>query len=114
MRLHFYILENGILVACNDVIKVAQWREENDVQVSLTEIDGPEKIKVSTAFLVQDISFGRAKDPVLFETAVFEKGKVVSIEGRYSTLKDAKEGHEKVCKELNKKRKIDSYNDMEP
>jgi hypothetical protein len=113
MNLHSYILENGEVKAC-DIIEAAQWREKNDSQVALTEIEGLEKTIVSTVFLALDLSLGRAKVPVVFETAVFTGDGDVSIKGRYCTLKEARDGHVKACKELNKHIAKNNQSSMEP
>jgi hypothetical protein len=113
MNLHLYTLDNGKIKACSDFLEAPHWREKNDTQVALSEINSLEKISVSTVFLVIDLSFGREKYPVLFETAVF-MGDEVSIRGRSCTLQEAKSGHANVCKEINKMIAKTHLPDMEP
>ena len=63
--------------------------------------------RVSTVWLGLDHNYSRGK-PLIFETMVFhdKKGKLghdYNME-RYSTLKEAKEGHKKMVKKWSKKR----------
>jgi len=59
---------------------------------------------VSTVWLGLDHSFGGSSQPLIFETMVFSK-KLVSIKKhgkeldtrRYSTLKEARQGHKEMC-----------------
>lgn len=70
------------------------WRYENRKIACFKNDD----ICVSTVFLVIDHSRRGDGKPVLFETAVFEKGEIVRME-RYCTRAEAEAGHKRVCKE---------------
>ncbi len=68
---------------------------EKDRRVDLTE---DKDYSVSTVFLVMDHSFGYGSSPLVFETMVFLLNSREEQEmERYSTWKEAKEGHRRMC-----------------
>ena len=90
-----YILVNGKVEHCPDIIKWGKWFSENDRTVIRTEKEG---YIISTVFMGLDHSFGGGP-PLLFESMVFkdETGGQDHDVFRYSTLEQAKEGHIKMC-----------------
>lgn len=85
-----YVLDDqGNPVPEPDVLKWGRFFEKMQRHVALTEIQGA---RISTVFLGVDHSFGGGP-PVLWETMVFG-GKFDSEQERYSSLADAKRGHD--------------------
>ena len=77
----------------------------------------PNKKWVSTVWLGLDHSFEESKKPLIFETMVFKRKLTGNFKKnrklaydldsqRYSTLKEAIEGHDKMCKKWGKKKWI--------
>ncbi len=92
-----YILdENHNPVEEVDLIKWANWFENADRIVAKTTVS-PDA-KVSTVFLGLDHRFGEG-EPLLFETMVFG-GKLDQEMDRYSTWKEAEEGHAAMVKKV--------------
>ncbi|MBS1631484.1 MAG: hypothetical protein JST10_02815 [Bacteroidetes bacterium] len=54
-------------------------------------------VTVVTAFLAIDYSYGRAPNPIAFETMIFG-GRRNNETYRYSTIQEARLGHKKVLK----------------
>ncbi len=92
-----YILRDGEVVECKDVIEWSKWFEKSERKIAKTTIGD---LLVSTVFLSIDHSFGTGP-PVLFETMVFrgESSKDEICE-RYTTLEEARAGHEAICERL--------------
>lgn len=89
----YYILEDGKPKLEPDILKWDQWFEKNDRHIDKTEND---KYMISTVFLGIDHSFGGGP-PLLFETMVFKHGDWDDLDCiRYSSIKDAREGHKTV------------------
>lgn len=93
---HFILDADGNPVEC-DLLTRHKWEQENPhayvVHQTIIEATGQE---VSTVFLGQDISHGRTKDPVLFETMVFPTDGphlFAGFQDRYSTRDQADRGH---------------------
>ena len=87
-----YILEDGVPKLEPDAVKWWDWfkvienRRIVDTQVTPT-------VHVSTVFVGVDQDFGASELPVLWETMVFG-GKLDEEMDRYTSLEDAKAGHE--------------------
>ena len=88
-----YILKEQIPVRCENLIEWSKFMQEiSNRIVQQSEFDG---IRISTVFLGLDHSFGDG-EPLLFETMIFG-GKHDQYQERYSTWKDAIEGHKFAC-----------------
>lgn len=88
-----YILDDaGNPVAEPDLMKWAQWMEEGNRRVALTE-EGD--WRVSTVFLALDHNFAGRGEPVLWETMVFG-GPLADEMDRYTSRESAVDGHEKM------------------
>lgn len=90
-----YKLIDGKIVPCFDMDDFCNWYENSmdSRRVAFTKII-KHCCSVSTVFLGIDHSYGAG--PVLFETLVFGVGKMDGWMWRYSTLEEAKAGHQKV------------------
>lgn len=88
-RDYYYILEDGIPKPISSIQEWGEWLEKADRTVAKTKIG---KVLVSTVFLGLDHQWGEGP-PLLFETLVFE-GLLDGEMERYSTLDEAKAGHE--------------------
>ncbi len=103
--------ENGEPKVCDNLMEWANWFETTDRHIAKNDIGAPawkfwlgkilkikrwEPIYISTVFLGLDHSFGEGP-PLLFETMVFG-GEHDQDQRRYSTKKDAIEGHEEIVK----------------
>lgn len=87
-----YILNaNKEPVPEDDLIKWGKWIEKAN---RIVEVDVIKGMKVSTVFLGLDHSFGDGK-PLLYETMIFG-GVHDGYQVRYTTRKQALEGHEKT------------------
>lgn len=95
----YYILVGHTPYPTNDVKKWGQWfrtAPRYQRKVAHTESDDG-KVSVSTVFLGIDYSHGDSQAPLLFETMVFG-GEHDGEMCRYSTWKQAENGHKKMCK----------------
>jgi hypothetical protein len=92
----YYILKNKIPVKC-DSIEFAKWYATANRRIAETEKDG---VRISTVFLGLDHSMVMdLNTPILFETMVFG-GEHDQYQTRYSTYKEAQNGHTEVCKKV--------------
>lgn len=83
-------------VVMDDAFEWARWFEDTEKRrVARTELDGG--VLVSTVFLGLDHNFFGSGPPILFETMIFG-GKYDQYMQRYSTWKEAEEGHEYCVK----------------
>ena len=88
-----YILDGGGKpVPEPNIIKWAEWFEVADRVVEQTVLDGGEA--VSTVFLGVDHAF-LGGSPLLYETMIFG-GDADGYQERYSTRKEAVEGHSRI------------------
>ena len=94
LRDQYYILENGIPKTVSGK-EWGEWFEKADRAVAKTKIG---KALVSTVFLSLDHQWGDGP-PLLFETLVFEGALDGEME-RYSTLDEAKAGHEVMVRRV--------------
>lgn len=87
----WYILDNNNKPVAKPVLEASQWLEDNDHRRILKrdEIGG---ILVSTVFLGLDHAWD-SDIPVLWETMIFG-GEHDQYQERYTSYKDALEGHE--------------------
>jgi hypothetical protein len=90
----WYILNNNNKPIPASITEAADWLEEgsNRRTVKRDEIDD---ITVSTVFLGLDHSWTPGGKPVLWETMIFG-GEHDQYQERYTSHKDALEGHEKA------------------
>ena len=100
-----YIREpSGQIVACDDVLKVAKWFEDEDNRrIALSAVpygeDSKEGILISTVFLCIDHNLTGEGEPILFETlASFPDD--FEIMRRYTTEAEALKGHDEVVAEV--------------
>lgn len=94
MKSRYYVLVDGEPVGCDDVLAWGKFFANRDIsKIGYTEIGG---IAISTVFLGVDHSYGGG-EPLLFETMVFG-GEYSEYQERYSTKKQAIEGHEKTVR----------------
>ncbi len=84
-----YILDGHTPVACDDLMRWAQWFEKAERRVAFTDV--APGVQVSTVFLGMDHNWGEGP-PVLFETMVFRDGHG-DEEERYCTWDEAERGH---------------------
>jgi hypothetical protein len=89
-----YILKDGEVVPCPDLMEWAKWYERADEQrrVGYDIIGG---VRLSTVFLGLDHSFGSfggMSMPVLFETMIFG-GPLDGTQERYCTIEQARLRH---------------------
>ena len=94
----YYILENGVPKPASSMQEWGQWWEKTDRTVAKTKIG---KVLVSTVFLSLDHQWGEGQ-PLLFETLVF-RGILDGEMERYSTLDEAKAGHELMVERVRAK-----------
>lgn len=89
----YYILENDAVKRVPQ-LEWAKWYETHQSEriVKQTMIDG---VKISTVFLGIDHSF-LGGPPLIFETMVFGGDQDAEMD-RYSTKREALEGHEAMC-----------------
>ena len=96
--MQFYKLIDDALVPC-DMLEWSIWHSQNSTTIAYsTEDEG--RLEISTVFL--GFGHGMNQDQ-FFETMVFDSNVKSSLQTRYCTLEEAKEGHQKVCKHLAKK-----------
>lgn len=96
-----YILKNGKVEQCDDLLEWASSFENGSRRVDRTVVG--DKL-VSTMFLGVDHSFG-VGDPELFETMVFNNDKTNyashdEYTRRYATMEQAQKGHKEVVSQL--------------
>jgi hypothetical protein len=98
MRPTNYILKNKMAVPCDDMLAWATSMSTNRTVVK-TERG---KYLISTVFLGIDHSDFDSGEPILFETMVFIGGDYGTEKycDRYSTYKEAQDGHFKACKKF--------------
>ena len=89
-----YILEGKEVKPIEDVIEWGSWFGKADCKVASTEL--PNGVRISTAFLGLDHSFGGSV-PILFETMIFD-GKHDQYQERYATWDEAEVGHKQAVK----------------
>ena len=90
-----HLLINKQVLACNSLAKWKLWMTNADRTVAQDSIGG---VRISTVFLGINHQFGSGP-PLLFETVVFGG----SYDGecrRYSTWKEAEEGHKKMVEKI--------------
>ncbi len=106
MSILYYIFDKATnkIISCESIEKYAELISENpnyaDRTIAKTSI---EDVDVSTVFLMLDhvygslygSLFGSQDDPVLFETMIFG-GPHDSMQWRYASVADAREGHEVI------------------
>jgi len=83
------------IIRCDNLIEWSNFLAKTDTRVKLTEINkGINSISISTVFLGLDHSFDN-KTPILFETMVFGLYNLNdNMMERYSSWKEAEEGHD--------------------
>ena len=93
----YYILVNGE-VQPTDMFTWSGWFERGTAAQRRVAFDKIGDVEVSTVFLGLDHSFGGGP-PMIFETLIFG-GERDGEMWRYSTMKQAKEGHAEVVASL--------------
>ena len=89
----YYILREGGVVEEPDHAKWAEWYENSYEKIRCIASTKVEYGTVSTVFLAMNMTLSKTEPPLLFETRV--KGGWLDDEWeRYSTLDEAKAGHE--------------------
>lgn len=91
MSLKYILDEHDQPVVCHDIQEWGRWFERADRVVAKTPFEGG---LVSTVFLGLDHAFTPGL-PVLWETMIFG-GPHDGWQDRYTSLKDAKAGHQRV------------------
>jgi len=110
MRQRYYILENGVIKATDDLLEWGRWFENTDNRViARDEING---VLVSTVFLGIDHNFTGEGPPVLFESMIFE-GEFSEEQRRYRNMEEALEGHAALV-HLVKTRGIEIHEKKDP
>ena len=88
-----YILQGHIPVPEEDVLRWGKWFETADRGINDTLL--PDGKRVSTIFLGLNHEFCPGKEPLLFETMVFELDSYRDIDcQRYTTWEEAEKGHQ--------------------
>lgn len=87
------ILRDGEVIEQPDHTKWSQWREKSYEKVRCVASTKMKYGTVSTVFLGMNMTLSKADPPLLFETKV-GGGWLADESQRYSTLDDAKAGHE--------------------
>ena len=90
-----YILDGHKTVACDDLIKWAEWYEagNDNRRVASSSKDG---VRVSTVFLALNHAWGENEPPLLFETMIFG-GEHDQFQDRCSTWEQSEAMHKKAC-----------------
>ena len=96
----WYILNNNNKPIPASIIEAADWLEEGSDRRTVKR-DEIGDILVSTVFLGLDHSWTPGGKPVLWETMIFG-GEHDQYQERYTSHKDALEGHEKALELVNK------------
>jgi len=96
----WYILDNNNKPVAKPVVEAAQWLEDNDHR-RIVKRDEIGDILVSTVFLGLDHAWD-SDTPVLWETMIFG-GEHNQYQERYTSHKDALEGHELALTLITKK-----------
>jgi hypothetical protein len=89
----YYILHGGEVVEEPDYTKWAKWHEDSYRQVCRVATTQGQYGTVSTVFLGINMTLSKDQPPLLFETRV-EGGWLDGQAERYSTLEQAKAGHQ--------------------
>lgn len=92
-----YILKGKKVVSCDNIL---DWVRVFEKQDRIVAQDNVVDIKISTVFLGIDHSFG-VGPPLIFETMVFG-GDLDQEMDRYSTWKEAVNGHKKMVRKVRK------------
>lgn len=94
----YYLLnEDGTITPTNDTLAWGMWFENfKNRQIDYTKITN--EIEVSTVALGLDHSYNPNGPPMIFESMSF--GYDDEIQRRYSTLEEAKVGHNEIVKEI--------------
>ena len=95
MNIYYKLNENNEVVSCGMYEHIDFMASSHRLQVGLNKIKG---LKVSTVFLGVDCG-SSTKEPLVFETAIFYPNET-KIKKRYTTWKEALEGHRYYCKQL--------------
>jgi hypothetical protein len=96
----WYILNNNNKPIPASIIEAADWLEEGSDRRTVKR-DEIGDITVSTVFLGLDHSWTPGGKPVLWETMIFG-GEHDQYQERYTSHKDALEGHKKALELVNK------------
>jgi hypothetical protein len=97
---NWYILDNNNKPIPASITEAADWLEESSDRRTVKR-DEIGDILVSTVFLGLDHSWTPGGKPVLWETMIFG-GEHNQYQERYTSHKDALEGHEKALELVNK------------
>jgi len=103
MSKYYGLREDGSVYELSGVLEWAKLFETKDRTVARAEIDGS---LVSTVFLGLDHNYYRSGPPILFETLVF-RGPLDGEMERYSTIEEARKGHEAMCQRVRQKLRDD-------
>jgi hypothetical protein len=97
----FYLMRpDGSIEGTNDLSKWGFWFEKDENRrVAFTEVGD---IKVSTVCMGIVSGFDRSNKPYIFETYVWPCPDGIPNRMRYTTLEEAKKGHEEIVKSLHK------------
>ena len=100
---NWYILDNNHKPVPKPVLEAAKWMEDNPKR-KIVKQEYIDDIYVSTVFLGLDHSmyWDEDKTPVLWETMIFGGKHDQSYQERYTSHKDALEGHEKAINFIKK------------
>lgn len=106
----FYMLVNGEIVPTDDVFEWSKWRKNpSNVVVNKTvffnrfrAIAKEKIVLVSTVCIGVCHGFDAADKPLIFETMIFGLPGDDEYVERYATVDEARIGHERACKSLNR------------
>ena len=91
----YYMLCEGKVVEETDYAKWADWYKNSYEQVRCVACTKSQHSTVTTVFLAMNMTLSKDDPPLLFETKV-EGGWLDNEWQRYSTLEEAKAGHEAI------------------
>lgn len=97
----WYILDNNNKPVFSTALESSEWMENNPNR-KVVKQDTVDDIRVSTVFLGLDHAWLKEQPPVLWETMIFG-GEHDQYQERYTSHKDALEGHEKALTLITKK-----------
>ena len=89
----YFILNDGNIIEEPDYETWAQWYESTYDKISSIAVTETEQGTVETRFIAMSMSLNRQAPPLLFETKV-TGGWLDGRVDRYSTLDEARSGHE--------------------
>lgn len=98
LHIRYITDKDGNPIPCPDLMAWAEWFENSEHEAVLQDVSKDEEgnvVGVSTVFLGLNFNFSREGPPILWETLI-SGGPYDGEIWRYSSLKEAREGHLKA------------------